>query len=110
MTDRMIPQAVTDELAFDPSIEAADIGVAVDEGIVTLSGHVGRDVARTAAETAAKMLHGVRGVVEKIEVRWAGDTVALHGKVRAWHERGIAERAAWSARGVRTVEDRIEIA
>lgn len=37
------------------------------------------------------------------------DTVTLEGKVKAWYERGIAERAAWSAPGVRKVEDRISV-
>ncbi len=72
MTDKTIRQAVIDELAFDPSIDAAHIGVAVEEGIVTLTGRVGSYVERNAAEAAAKKIYGVRGVIETIEVRFAG--------------------------------------
>ncbi len=35
--------------------------------------------------------------------------VTLQGRVHAWSERSAAERAAWSAPGVKTVEDRITI-
>lgn len=38
-----------------------------------------------------------------------GGKVRLNGKVHAWSERSAAERAAWSAPGVTTVEDRIAI-
>ncbi|WP_043352644.1 BON domain-containing protein, partial [Methylobacterium sp. B1] len=40
MGDKLIRQNVIDELDFDPSIDAAHIGVAVENGIVTLTGHV----------------------------------------------------------------------
>jgi osmotically-inducible protein OsmY len=45
-----------------------------------------------------------------IQVAVTGGKVTLEGKVRAWHERGVAERAAWAAPGVITVEDRLTIA
>jgi len=35
--------------------------------------------------------------------------VILEGKVKAWYERNLAERAAWSAPGVKAVEDRLSI-
>jgi len=35
--------------------------------------------------------------------------VILKGRVRAWYERDIAERAAWSAPGVTEVQDRLTI-
>jgi osmotically-inducible protein OsmY len=40
MTDSSLRQDIIDELDFEPSIDAADIGVAVENGIVTLTGHV----------------------------------------------------------------------
>jgi len=45
-----------------------------------------------------------------IRVAVTGGNVTLEGKVRAWHERGVAERAAWAAPGVIAVEDRLTIA
>ncbi|MBE7196463.1 MAG: BON domain-containing protein [Parafilimonas terrae] len=72
MGDKLIRQNVIDELDFDPSIEAANIGVAVENGIVTLTGHVGSYTERVAAEKAAQKVRGVRGVVEEITVRFSG--------------------------------------
>jgi osmotically-inducible protein OsmY len=42
-----------------------------------------------------------------IDVR--GDKVVLEGRVKAWYERGVAERAAWSAPGVTSVEDKLRV-
>lgn len=40
MDDKTLRQHVVDELEFDPRIDAAHIDVAVEDGVVTLSGHV----------------------------------------------------------------------
>jgi osmotically-inducible protein OsmY len=47
---------------------------------------------------------------EHIKVSVVGDKVILRGKVSSWAEREEAERAAWSAPGVSTVEDEVRIA
>lgn len=73
MNDKILRQSIVDELDFEPSIDAANIGVAVDNGIVTLTGHVGSYTERLAAEKAARKVRGVRGVVEEIKVRFAGE-------------------------------------
>lgn len=214
MGDKLIRQDVIDELDFEPSIDAANIGVAVENGIVTLTGHVGTYAQRVAAEKAVRRVRGVRGVAEEIKVRLAGETpprdedlaqravqmldwsatvpkktvqvqvqdgwvtltgqvewqyqkeeayrsirrlagvagiinkievapkasapqvqskieaalkrnaeleanaikvtvkdakVTLEGKIHAWYERELAENAAWSAPGVRAVEDRLTL-
>lgn len=74
MGDKQIRQNIIDELAFDPSIDAAHVGVSVENGIATLTGHVGSYTERVAAEKAAQKVRGVRGVVEEIKVRFAGET------------------------------------
>lgn len=45
-----------------------------------------------------------------IKVNVVNDKVVLHGRVSSWAERKEAERAAWSAPGVRAVEDDLVIA
>ena len=212
--DWVLQQRVTDELEFEPSVNAAHIGVSVREGVVTLSGHVESYVEKFAAERTARRVRGVKAIAQQLEVRlpfehktaddeiaaravrmldwnaavpdgrisvkvehgtvtlngtvdWdyqraaaehdvrkltgvkgvlndimvvpransddvrakiraalernadveadnitvsvADGTVTLGGKVKAWTEREAAERAAWSAPGVRQVEDRIEL-
>ena len=57
------------ELEWEPSIDAAAIGVAVEEGVVTLSGHVESYSQKSAAEAASLRVRGVRGVADEIEVR-----------------------------------------
>jgi osmotically-inducible protein OsmY len=58
-----------DELEWEPSVEAAHVGVTVSEGVVTLGGHVPVYAEKHMAEEATKRVHGVRAVANEIEVR-----------------------------------------
>jgi osmotically-inducible protein OsmY len=212
--DLELRQDVLDELEFEPSVNAAHIGVTANKGVVTLTGFVSSFAEKAAAERAARRVKGVRAIAQEIEVRLASDTkhaddevaaraieilkwqvgfpadrikvkvekgivtltgevdwqfqkadaeyavhkltgvihvanqirvsspvhaseikekiqkalqrsadleasritvqteggrVVLSGKVRAWYERDLAERAAWSAPGVTEVQDRLTI-
>jgi osmotically-inducible protein OsmY len=69
MNDLILRQDILDELSYDPAVEAAHIGVAVDRGIVTLSGHVANYAEKLAAEAAVRRVKGVRAVAEELEVR-----------------------------------------
>jgi len=213
-TDNQLQHDVMDELEWEPSVDPADIGVAVNDGVVTLSGFVKSYPEKLAAEKAARRVAGVKALAEEIKVRFPSDpktadheiakriidqfawnvsipdktiqvkvehgwvtltgkvewnyqsheakraagritgvvgvsnlievkqvptasdvkdrimaafkrqagidaagvtvvtdggTIRLNGKVRAWSERGIAERAAWSAPGVSKVEDHLTV-
>ncbi len=70
MTDKDLRRDVLDELDFDPSLDAAEIGVAVSEGVVTLTGHVGSYAEQVAAERAVRRVKGVRAIAQEIEVRF----------------------------------------
>ena len=214
MSDESLRRNVLDELEFEPTLDATKIGVTVDHGVVTLTGHVKSYAEKIAAERTVQRVKGVRGVAQEIEVRYpsekknrddeiaqraaqiidwdttipsgrvtvkvekgwvtlggavewqfqrlgaetavrklsgvmgvtnlitirprvdasnvkhriedalkrnaeleadgiqvavTGGKVTLEGKVRAWHERDVAEQAAWAAPGVVTVEDRLTI-
>jgi osmotically-inducible protein OsmY len=67
-TDAQLQQDVLAELAWEPTVEAAHIGVAARDGIVTLSGHVSSYAQKLAAERAARRVKGVQGIAEEIEV------------------------------------------
>jgi osmotically-inducible protein OsmY len=67
--DADIKRDVEDELKWDPGIDSTDIGVAVHNGVVTLSGFVRSYGQRTQAERDAKRVAGVVGVANDIEVR-----------------------------------------
>lgn len=214
MNDRDLRQNIIDELEFEPSISATHIGVAVENGVVTLTGHVENYVQKIAAERAIRRVKGVKAIAQEIEVRFPDqpkreddeiaqralsilkwsvqvpedaiqievqkgwitltgavewqyqrlaaeaavrrlsgvrgvsnlieikprvaaaditrkimeslkrnaqleadsirvtvdkDKVILEGKVKAWYERNLAEQAAWSAPGVKEVDDRLSI-
>jgi osmotically-inducible protein OsmY len=214
MDDKALRQLILDELDFDPSINSASIGVGVENGVVTLTGHVESYAEKLAAERAVRRVKGVRALAEEIQIRYPsekrtaddqiaeralkvigwdarvpdgaitvrvekgwvtlegsvdwhyqrmacesavrkltgvvgvsnliavkppiaagdvhnkimaalkrnaevesdrvrvivdGDTVTLEGKVRAWYERDLVERAAWSAPGVASVIDKLTI-
>jgi len=70
MSDIGLRQYVLDELAFEPSVNAAHIGVAVESGVVTLSGHVGSYAEKIATERVVQRLKGVRAIAQEIEVRY----------------------------------------
>jgi osmotically-inducible protein OsmY len=60
---------ILDELDWEPSVNAAHIGVTVHEGVVTLTGHVPVYDEKHTAEEVAKRVYGVRAVANEIEVR-----------------------------------------
>ena len=67
--DSDIRRDVEDELRWDPDIDATDIAVAVNNGVVALTGFVRSYSQRTQAERDAKRVAGVVGVANDIEVR-----------------------------------------
>jgi osmotically-inducible protein OsmY len=67
--DSDIKQDVEAELRWDPDIDATDVGVAVHNGVVALTGFVRSYAQRTQAERDAKRVAGVVGVANDIEVR-----------------------------------------
>lgn len=83
--DRMLQQRVMDELAFDPIVPAAQIGVTARAGVVTLTGYVDGYAIKFAVARAAARVRGVKAVADEIEVRLPSE------KKTADHE--IAARA-----------------
>jgi osmotically-inducible protein OsmY len=71
-TDAQIQTDVMLELKWDASVTHEHIGVAVLDGVVTLSGTVPSYIEKSAAEKAAQRVAGVKAVVEKIEVKLPG--------------------------------------
>lgn len=137
--DHEIAKRIVDMIAWTVSIPADKVKVKVEHGWVTLTGSVDWYFQSNEARKAAGRVSGVIGVTNLIEVRQQpastdvkdrivsafkrqadldaagvtvtteGGTVKLNGKVHAWNERRIAERAAWSAPGVTKVEDHLTV-
>jgi len=138
-TDEAIAGRVANMLDWDVTVPKDTVKVKVEKGFVTLTGQVDWQYQRTAAEQGVRRLLGVRGVsnqvqlkphvqasdvkrrieaalerqaeveADKISISVDGGKVRLDGKVRAWFERDIIERAAWAAPGVNAVEDRVSV-
>lgn len=67
-SDSQLQKDVMDELRFEPSVNAANIGITVKEQVVTLTGTVETYAERWAAECAVKRVAGTKGVAEEIKV------------------------------------------
>lgn len=61
-TDAQLKKDVLEELKWEPSVRAEDIGVEVKDGIVTLSGHVDTYGEKWNAERATQRVAGIQGV------------------------------------------------
>jgi osmotically-inducible protein OsmY len=72
-TDIQLKSAVLEELRWEPTVTAADIVVAVNQGVVTLSGTVPHFADKGSAERATQRVQGVKAIVEKMEVHLIHD-------------------------------------
>ena len=68
-TDALIQSNVISELKWEPSIDAATIGVSVRDGIVTLDGYVNSFVEKLTAVRVASRVMGVKAVAQELKVR-----------------------------------------
>ncbi len=73
-TDAQLQQDVMAELKWEPSVNAELIGVEVDEGVVTLAGHVGSFAEKWAAERATQRVAGVRALAVEIDILLPGSS------------------------------------
>ncbi len=71
-SDEQIQRDVLDELKWDARVQPNEIGVAVKDGIVALTGWVDSFAKKWVAERAAHRVHGVMAVANDIEVRLPG--------------------------------------
>jgi osmotically-inducible protein OsmY len=101
-TDSQLQQDVMDELQWEPRVDHANIGVAVKDGIVSLSGFVQSYSEKLAAENAARSVKGVRGLAEEIEVRFESQPKTADPEIA----KRIADIFEWS---VSIPDDKIKI-
>jgi osmotically-inducible protein OsmY len=138
-TDSDIAAAAVHALTWNSTIPQGKVHVTVDKGWITLKGDVEWQYQRQEAERAVRRLLGVKGVSNLITVKPAaspsdlkrkiqdalvrnaqidadgitveveGSKTILKGKVRSWAEREEAERVAWLAPGITSVDNRISL-
>lgn len=68
-TDAELKKDVIAELNWDPAVESDAIGVAVKDGIVTVSGHLDTYAQRFAVERALQRVHGVKAIALELDVK-----------------------------------------
>jgi osmotically-inducible protein OsmY len=81
--DKRLQKAVLDALSWAPTVAAEHIGVTVDAGVVTLSGHVDSFAEKHAAEAVVAEVKGVKAIAEEIEVRLPFETERDDGEIAA---------------------------
>lgn len=138
-SDADIAEAVLNALKVHSYVPEQNVQIKVENGNVRLEGEVEWEYQRSSAKTAIENLAGVRSVINlitlqpkitpydiqqkissafsrsaiidagKISAEIIGSRVVLNGEVRSFAEKEDAENAAWSAPGVTSVENRIEI-
>jgi osmotically-inducible protein OsmY len=91
-TDAVLKQDVEAELAWDAIVNASQVGVAVKDGVVMLSGHLDSYAEKYAAERAAQRVKGVKGVAVELDVRLGlgakrtdADIAAAADSALRWH-------------------------
>jgi len=94
--DEQIHREVLAELKWEPRVVPNEIGVAVKDGIVTLTGHVDSYTKRWAAEDAAHRVRGVKAVANDIEVRLASTAMRTDADIAAAAVRALEWDASLS--------------
>ena len=82
-TDIDLQRDVLDELKWEPSVNAAHIGVSVKDGVVNLTGHVPSYAEKYGAEKAAKRVFGVKAFANELDVKLPGSSKRTDGDVAA---------------------------
>jgi len=92
-TDTQLQQDVQAELKWEPSVNAAHIGVEVNDGVVILAGHVDTYAEKWGAEQAAQRILGVKAVVVEMDVKLAFDSKRSDADIA----QSVENALAWSA-------------
>lgn len=88
-TDTQIQQGVLAELQWEPSVDAADIGVEVKNGVVTLAGHVNSYAEKVHAQCAAQRVAGVKALAVEMSVKLAGPSKRTDAEIATAAEQAL---------------------
>jgi osmotically-inducible protein OsmY len=72
-TDTQLMNEVIEQLKWEPTVTSANITVAANNGVVTLSGTVPHYAEKQSAERATQRVEGVKAIAEEMEVHLQAD-------------------------------------
>jgi len=104
--NRVLRKRVIEELDWTPSIDSSNIGVAVKEGVVTLSGQVPTYAQKRSAERAILRVSGVRGVANDIEVHLTSTHERTDADIAQAAVRALDENVSVPSDAVQVTVDR----
>jgi len=93
-TDTELKKDVSAELEWDPEIDAAQVGVAVKDGVVTISGHLKTYADKFAIERALRRIEGVRAIAMEVDVTLSPQHQRSDSEIAA----AAAQALKWQAR------------
>jgi osmotically-inducible protein OsmY len=102
--DRQLQKDIIAALAYSPAIAAEHIGVAVQDGVVTLNGAVSSYAEKYAAERACFRVQGVKAVADSLEVKLPGTHLRSDTDIA----RAAADALAWNVLVPATVQVSVE--
>jgi len=138
-SDGEIAASAADHIGWSTSVPADKVSITVQHGWVTLSGQLEWWYQKNAAENSVLYLRGVKGVTNlitiystseasgietaikkafernalldasEIKVEYFGNKVTLRGNVRTYAAKEEAERVAWAAPGIYSVDNKIKV-
>jgi len=80
-SNEVLQKDVQDAIKWEPLLKAAEIGVTVKDGVVTLTGVVDSYMKKLEAESATKKVAGVKAVVEKITIKVCNSCLKTDGEI-----------------------------
>lgn len=103
-TNKSLHEQVLEALEAEPRVDAAKVGIAVEDGVVTLSGTLGTFTEKWAAEAAVKSVKGVRGIANELRV----DLPGMHVRDDADVAKTVVEVLRWSADLPQTIQAEVK--
>lgn len=88
-TDAELKRDVTAELAWDPAVRETGIGVAVKDGVVTMTGHLETFAEKYAALRAAQRVGGIKAIALELDVKLAPDHKRSDTEIAASAEQAL---------------------
>lgn len=88
-TDTQLRDDIQAELAWDPSFNAADVGVIVKDGVATLTGHLSSYAEKYAVERAVQRVHGVKALAVELSVKLPFDHERTDAEIAMATERAL---------------------